>query len=216
MSSNDDMEARHGRMLAELAEAGMGVARSLYAATQQKPVSNQDFALLAEAFHAVSRSIRQTIALEFKLKHEPRQPAAPKPEAKPAPPPPTPPSTPGVRPEQVYWNEYERADWAERLDDALDAGDPDAINAAIERSVARIQRGLTRADKILTTVSPAPERRPRPAPPSRPPSRARSALLSTSSPLRPNTGSRGLGLPQGPDDPTSAPPPRPPPWRSSG
>ncbi|PZQ57812.1 MAG: hypothetical protein DI570_19405, partial [Phenylobacterium zucineum] len=70
MSSNDDMDARHGRMLVELAEAGMGVARSLYAATQQAPVSNQDFALLAEAFHTVSRSVRQTIALEFKLKHE--------------------------------------------------------------------------------------------------------------------------------------------------
>ncbi|PZQ56008.1 MAG: hypothetical protein DI570_21350, partial [Phenylobacterium zucineum] len=69
MSSNVDMDARHGRMLAELAEAGMGLARSLFAASQQG-VSNQDFALLAEAFHTVSRSVRQTIALEFKLKHE--------------------------------------------------------------------------------------------------------------------------------------------------
>ncbi|MEW5685586.1 MAG: hypothetical protein AB1942_11765, partial [Pseudomonadota bacterium] len=77
MSSHDDMEARHGRMLAELAETGMGVARWLYAATRRE-LSHADFALLAEAFHTVSRSIRQTIALELKLKHEPRQPAQPK------------------------------------------------------------------------------------------------------------------------------------------
>jgi hypothetical protein len=206
MSSNDDMEARHGRMLAELAEAGMGVARSLYAATQQKPVSNQDFALLAEAFHAVSRSIRQTIALEFKLKHAPREPAAPKPEPRPAPSPH--PATPGVRPEQVYWNEYERADWSEPLDSLL-LGDADAVNATIAQSVARIQRGLNQADKILTTVAPAPGPRPRSGP--QPASRARSTLLSTSCPLGP-----GLRLPRRPDDRASAVPPRPPPWRNSG
>jgi hypothetical protein len=212
MSSNDDMEARHGRMLAELAEAGMGVARSLYAATQQASVSNQDFALLAEAFHSVSRSIRQTIALELKHKHAPREAAAPKPEPKPAPPPP-PPMRP-ERPEQVYWNEYERADWSEPLDSLLLTGDADAVNAAIEASVARIERGLTKADKILTAVAAAPGPQPRSGP--QPPSRARGALLSTSSPLRPNTWSRGLGLPQRPDDPVSPAPPRPPPWRNSG
>jgi type IV secretory pathway VirB10-like protein len=202
MSSIDDMDARHGRMLAELAEAGMGVARSLYAATQPAPVSNADFALLAEAFHTVSRSIRQTIALEFKLKHEPRQPAAPKPEPKPEPAPPPP--TPEVRPEQVYWNEYERADWTERLDEALDAGDAEAVNAAIEASVARIQRGLTRAERVLATTghrtTPAVD------------ARTRSALFSTSSPLSP-----GPRVPRNRDDAGGdGKRPRSPPWRGSG
>ena len=210
MSSIDDMEARHGRMLAELAEAGMGVARSLYAATQRAPVSNADFALLAEAFHTVSRSIRQTIALEFKLKHAPREPAAPKPEPKPAPSPP--PSSPGVRPEQVYWNEYERADWTERLDEALDAGDADAINAAIEASVARIQRGLTKAERVLATCDPgADASRGSPLKRLSPASGRRSALLSTASPRAP-----GPGDPQSRNDRGGAAPPRPPPWRSSG
>jgi hypothetical protein len=213
MSSTDDMDARHGRMLAELAEAGMGVARSLYAATQQASVSNADFALLAEAFHTVSRSIRQTIALEFKLKHEPRQPAAPKPEPKPEPPPA--PSSPRVRPDQVYWNEYERADWAEPLDAALSSGDADAINLAIERSVARIQRGLAKAERTLTTCHPAlGAARDRDPDVLRPPivSGRRSALLTTSSHRGP-----GLRVPRNRDDndgdgATS----RPPPWRNSG
>jgi hypothetical protein len=176
MSSNDDMEARHGRMLAELAEAGMGVARSLYAATQQASVSNRDFALLAEAFHTVSRSIRQTIALELKLRHAPREPAASNSEPPPAPAPAQPPPERPERPEQVYWNEYERADWSEPLDSLLVTGDTDAINAAIAQSVARIQRGLTRADKILTNVAAAPGPQPRSGP--KPPSPAAPAALA--------------------------------------
>jgi type IV secretory pathway VirB10-like protein len=221
MSSTDDMDARHGRMLAELAEAGMGVARSLYAATQAAPVSNADFALLAEAFHTVSRSIRQTIALEFKLKHAPREPAAPKPEPKPAPPPPTPPAAPGVRPEQVYWNEYERADWAERLDDALDAGDADAVSAAIEASVACIQRGLTKAERVLATTNntsgchpalgAAQDRDPNVLRPKATSCR-RSGLLTTSSHRGP-----GLRVPRNRDDAGGGGgTPRPPPWRGSG
>jgi hypothetical protein len=202
MSSNDDMEARHGRMLAELAEAGMGVARSLYAATQAPPVSNADFVLLAEAFHTVSRSIRQTIALELKLKHAPREPAAPKPEPPPAPAPP-PPLRP-ERPEQVYWNEYERADWSEPLDSLLLSGDADALNAAIAQSVARIQRGLTKAERLLANTcdpdSGAAQDRPPVGSPPQARARTRSDLLSTSSPLRGASGKAS----------------RPPPWRNSG
>ncbi len=212
MSSTDDTDARHGRMLAELAEAGMGLARGLYAATQQAPVSNADFALLAEAFHSVSRSIRQTIALEFKLKHEPRQPAAPKPEPKPESPPA--PSPPRERPEQVYWNEYERADWNEPLDEALGSGDAAAINAAIEASVARIQRGLTRAERVLTTCHPglgaAQDRDPDVLRPKATPGR-RSALLTTSSHRGP-----GLRVPRNRDDSGGGgKAPRPPPWRNT-
>lgn len=217
MSSTDDMDARHGRMLAELAEAGMGLARSLFAATQNAPVSNHDFALLTQAFHTVSRSVRQTIALELKIRHEPRWPAPAQPEPEPAP---SPPPERRLRPEQVSWNEYERADWNEPLDEALDSGDAAAINAAIDASVARIQRGLTKARRVLDTAGhPTTVRHPgRPegairepagaAPRARP--RTRGALLSTSSPLGP-----GFQLRAGPDD-GGGKALRPPPWRNSG
>lgn len=203
MSSTDDMDARHGRMLAELAEAGMGLARSLYAATQNAPVSNHDFALLTQAFHTVSRSVRQTIALELKIRHEPRWPAPAKPEAAPSPPP-----EPRVRSEQVSWNEYERADWSEALDATLDSGDRDAINAAIETSIARIRRSLGKGETVLAGLAD------RIASPSAAasPGRTRSALLSTSSPSAP-----GLRPPRKPDGQRLAgAPQRPPPWRSSG
>lgn len=214
MSSTDDMDARHGRMLAELAEAGMGLARRLSAASQQSG-NNDDFVRLAEAFHTVSRSVRQTIALEFKLRHAPREPVAPKPESKPAAAPP--PERP-ERPEQVYWNEYERADWDAPLDALLGSGDRAAINAAVDDSIARIRRDLTRAEGVLTGPHPEP-RRPGAgqdgrllsvAPQARP--RSRSAWLSTSS--RP-----GLNLqvpPQPGDREGGGKAPRPPPWRRSG
>jgi hypothetical protein len=215
MSSTDDMDARHGRILAELAEAGMGLARGLYAATQDAPVSNADFALLAEAFHTVSRSIRQTLALEFKLKHEPKQPAAPKPVPKPEPPPA--PSPPRVRPDQVYWNEYERADWNEPLDEALGSGDAAAINAAIEQSVARIQRGLTKAERVLSNTTgchpglgAAQDRDPDVLRKQVSPGR-RSALLTTSSHRDP-----GLRVPRNRDDNGGGGKAPRPPWRNSG
>lgn len=213
MSSNDDMDARHGRMLAELAEAGMGLAMRLCAASRG-PGSTHDFVRLTEAFHTVSRSVRQTIALEFKLRHAPREPAAPKPEPRPAAAPP--PERP-ERPDQVYWNEYERADWDEKLDVLLDAGDRDAINAAVDDSIARIRRDLTKAEGVLAgpepgrpgagaspkahVLSAAPQARPQ----------SRSALLSTSSrpgldlQVPPQVGDRGGG----------GTAPRPPPWRRS-
>ncbi|MEW5685858.1 MAG: hypothetical protein AB1942_13145 [Pseudomonadota bacterium] len=211
------MDARHGRMLAELAETGMGVARGLYAATRRE-LSHADFALLAEAFHTVSRSIRQTIALELKLKHEPRQPAQPKPVAPPASSAATPPPLPRPeRPEQVYWNEYERADWDEPLDAALGAGDAAAINDAVEASIARIQRGLGKAQRVLVATtachpshSEAASRDPvGPTPQTRP--RTRSALLSTSSPLDPGATLRFSRDDTGGRDKA----PKPPPWRNS-
>jgi hypothetical protein len=215
MSSTDDMDARHGRMLAELAEAGMGLARRLSGALEE--VSDvQDLVLLAETFHTVSRSIRQTIALEFKLKHQPREPAAPKPTPAPAP---SPPPERRERPEQVYWNEHERADWNDPLDEAVGSGDAAAINAAIEQSIARIQRGLTKAERVLTNTNTtchpglgaAQDRDPDML---RPPivSGRRSALLTTSSHRGP-----GLRVPRNRDDSGgSGKAPRPPPWRNSG
>ncbi|WP_165844076.1 hypothetical protein [Phenylobacterium kunshanense] len=264
MSSDDDMEARHGRMLVELAEAGMGVAQRLHGALSRAE-GVQELVLLGEAFHTVSRSIRQTIALEHKLRHAPREPAPPKPEparpeparpeparpeparpeparpeparpeparpepARPEPamsePPKPPAPPPPERPERVYWNEYEPADWSERLDEVLSLGDRDAINAAIETSVARIQRGLAKAERVLSPCHPgrseAQSRAPAgPAPPAR--SRTRGALLSSSSPMGPSLldpGLRDPGLlaPRSLDDGGGGGErPRPPPWRSSG
>jgi hypothetical protein len=216
MSSTDDMDARHGRMLAELAEAGMGLARRLNCALEE--ISDvQDLVLLAETFHTVSRSIRQTIALEFKLKHEPRQPAAPKPDPAPTP---SPSPERRERPEQVYWNEYERADWNEPLDEALGSGDAAAMNAAIEQSVARIQRGLTKAERVLTSTNntngchpglgAAQDGDPDVLRPPTVPGR-RSALLTTSSHRGP-----GLRVPRNRDDNGGGgKAPRPPPWRNT-
>ncbi len=182
MSSTDDMDARHGRMLAELAEAGMDLARRMFAASRQAG-NNHDLVQLTEAFHTVSRSVRQTIALEFKLRHAPREPAAPRPESKPAA---APPPERADRPEQVRWNEYERSDWDERLDALLRADDRDAINAAVDDSIARIRRDLSRAAGLAAPDPgrPVPGAAPKrhvlsAAPPARP--QGRSALLSTSS-----------------------------------
>ena len=190
MSSTDDMDARHGRLLADLAEAGMDFARRLHAAAL-RPRGDHEFALLAEAFHTVSRSLRQTIALEFKLSHTPRAqvatfaPAAAKPE-----PTSSAPSARRDRPEQVCWNEHERADWGERLDAPLAAGDPKAVGLAIDASIARIRRGLASAERVLPatsdpTVATGDKRHPDPAPPR--PGR-RDALLSTASHRGPDLG----------------------------
>lgn len=182
MSSTDDMDARHGRMLAELAEAGMALARRVFAASRQAG-NNHDLVQFTEAFHTVSRSVRQTIALEFKLRHAPREPAAPRPESKPAA---APPPKRADRPEQVRWNEYERSDWDEQLDALLRADDREAINAAVDDSIARIRRDLSRAASLAAPDPgrPAPGAAPKrhvlsAAPPARP--QGRSALLSTSS-----------------------------------
>ena len=214
MSSNDDMDARHGRMLAELADAGMGAARRLGDALQNAD-NTQDLVLLSDAFHKVSRSVRQTIALEFKLAHAPREAAAPKPEPKP---PASPPPERGDRPERLDWHEYERADWDEPLEAALSAGDRDAINQAVETSVARIRRDLSTAERVVDRHHPhgchpglgaAQDRDPlRSAPAARP--RTRSTLLTTSSPMGP-----GLRGPRNRDDSGGSSSVRPPPWRSS-
>lgn len=213
MSSTDDMDARHGRMLTELAEAGMELARRMFAASRQAG-NNHDLVELTEAFHTVSRSVRQTIALEFKLRHAPREPAALRPEPRPAA---APPPERADRPEQVCWNEYERADWDEQLDALMRAGDREAINAAVDDSIARIRRNLSRAAGLAgpgpgrPVSGAAPKRHVlSAAPPARP--QGRSALLSTSS--RP-----GLDLRTSPDPDKrkgGRQTPHPPPSRRSG
>jgi len=222
MSSNDDMDARHGRMLAELAEAGMGAVRRLSDALHHAD-NTQDLVLLGEAFHKVSRSVRQTIALEFKLTHAPREPAPPKPEPKPAA---SPPAERGDRPERTDWHEYERADWDESLDAVLSAGDRDAINEAVDASIARIRGGLAHAECVLDRHQPHGRR---PGLGAANPALAKAGdrnldLLSPRSAssvaaLLGSTASHrgpGLRVPRNRDDHGEGNGARPPPWRNSG
>jgi hypothetical protein len=69
MSSPAEMAERHGRMLAELGELGLTLARDLQgrALAAETPA---EAASLAEAFHRISRSVRQSLALEAKLQRD--------------------------------------------------------------------------------------------------------------------------------------------------
>jgi hypothetical protein len=72
MSSMTEMAERHGRVLAELAELGLGLARGLQAQVLEAP-AGEDAPGLALAFHRVSRSVRLSVALEARLERERRQ-----------------------------------------------------------------------------------------------------------------------------------------------
>lgn len=66
MSNVTDMSERHRAALTELAELGLSLARKLHA--QAETVEDvEQAAELSLAFHRVSRSVRQTVALEAKL-----------------------------------------------------------------------------------------------------------------------------------------------------
>jgi hypothetical protein len=69
MSSPAEMAERQGRMLAELAELGLTLARELQARALAAETPAET-AQLAEAFHRISRSVRQSLALEAKLQRE--------------------------------------------------------------------------------------------------------------------------------------------------
>jgi hypothetical protein len=66
MATATDIAERHAAVLAELAELGLGVARRLaeLTLTAETPKEAAD---LGVAFHRVSRSVRQTLALDAKL-----------------------------------------------------------------------------------------------------------------------------------------------------
>jgi len=163
MSTEGDMRERHGRVLAELAEAGMVMVRRLgEAMARTEDVQTQ--AQLGLAFHRVSRAVRQTLALEFRLMQEARREDREPAPARAPPPEPRPPV------ERTGWNEYESDDSNETLDaleDLLDAEDvdPDAVHEAVETCMDRIRRDLD-ADRALVDVldipAPADRRRPRP------------------------------------------------------
>ncbi|MDB5419796.1 MAG: hypothetical protein JWP50_3215, partial [Phenylobacterium sp.] len=72
MSDRAEMTERHGRILAELAELGLGSARDL----QQRQLAAEtpkDAAVLASALHRISRSVRQCLALEARLERDARR-----------------------------------------------------------------------------------------------------------------------------------------------
>lgn len=148
MSIDGDMCERHGRVLAELAEAGLAMVRRLSQAMEQADDA-QTLAHVGLAFHRVSRAVRQTMALEFRLVREARrEPVVPSP--RPTQPTPT---SPRERPERADWNEYERRDTDEALDgiDALLEGDDldaETLHDALEAAISGIRRDIA-ADPIL-------------------------------------------------------------------
>src|SRR5690349_3387401 len=69
MSTSPDMAERHGRVLAELSELGLGLARDL----QARALAAEDVKTAADlglAFHRIARSVRQTLALEARLERD--------------------------------------------------------------------------------------------------------------------------------------------------
>jgi hypothetical protein len=72
MADATDMTERHGRILAELSELGLALARGVQAQAlaADDPASAADLSL---AFHRVSRSVRQTLALEARLERDRNQ-----------------------------------------------------------------------------------------------------------------------------------------------
>ena len=69
MSSLTDIAEKHAHMLGELAEFGLNLARKLHdqAMAAEEPAVVAD---LAKAFHAVSRTLRQTMLLETRVARE--------------------------------------------------------------------------------------------------------------------------------------------------
>ena len=66
MSHDPDMTARHKALLGEFAELAMALARDLHAAALAAP-EPEEKARLAQEFHRVGRSLRQTLALQARL-----------------------------------------------------------------------------------------------------------------------------------------------------
>ncbi|MET0271662.1 MAG: hypothetical protein ABW360_01595 [Phenylobacterium sp.] len=62
-------ETRHGKLLAELAGLGMSLARELHQRAMAAE-SDAEAVKLAAAFHQISRSVRQSLALEARLGRE--------------------------------------------------------------------------------------------------------------------------------------------------
>jgi hypothetical protein len=149
MKAPADMAERHGRILTELADLGLELARDLQ--VRARAASSETAAGdLARAFHNVARSVRQTLALEARLERD-RKLAAREAAQEAA----------RERIDRVQkrrgqvrdavarliWTEYEGeeaedlADEAESLAFALSYED-DFLEAPIEASIARIREAL--------------------------------------------------------------------------
>ncbi len=197
MVDDIDMRERHGRVLAELAEVGMTMVRRLSEALLEAR-DPQTQAQLGLAYHRVSRAVRQTLALEFRLAQEARRlerdRAAPATAAPPSPPRAA--TTPRPPYERTGWDEYESSDSDEALDaldGLLDAEDLDldAVHEAVETCIASIRHDLDMELPGARISSPAGEGGPAEArwkgsnPTAAPPVARRSALLGAAALPRP-------------------------------
>lgn len=152
MLIENDMRERHSRVLAELAEVGMVMVRRLGEA-MLRIEDIQVQAQIGLAYHRVSRAVRQTMALEFRLAQAAQREAAAVKTASPSPTPTSAAKPPRPASEQVGWNEYERSDSDEVLDvldELLETEDLDAdvIHEVVETTMARLRQDLA-ADPLL-------------------------------------------------------------------
>ena len=69
METAADMHERHARLLGRLAELGMALAEDLHARALAADTSEQA-ETLASGFHKLSRSVRQSLALEARLRRD--------------------------------------------------------------------------------------------------------------------------------------------------
>jgi phosphate-selective porin len=72
MSDAAEMTERRGRILAELSERGLSLARALHARALAAETT-EEACELGLAFHRISRSLRQTLALEARLERDDRR-----------------------------------------------------------------------------------------------------------------------------------------------
>jgi len=149
--------------LGALAALGMGLAERLHDAAQTTE-DPEALARLGAAFHQVSRSVRQSLALQARFASG-WVPAGHAHEVTPRPAPAAANATPKRDwPEPTGWNEYERLE-DEKLIDELDrvADLPEdqpiefaRLEAALEAGVARLRRGVLalRPATASTTLRP--------------------------------------------------------------
>lgn len=153
MSNITDMTERHRHALTELAELGMSLARKIHA--QAETVEDVERAAeLSLAFHRVSRSIRQTVALEAKLERDALHAPANDHQAPAAPGPPLSPIQAAARMrnhtrklreavEKLIYETLEREDAdfiMEDVDFQLASRDPAIMSVPVEAYIARLKR----------------------------------------------------------------------------
>jgi hypothetical protein len=153
-------------LLGELAALGMGLAERLHdvAQTTEDP---EALARLGAAFHQVSRSVRQSLALQARFASG-WVPAGHAPEVTPRPSPAPAAANAAPARERTGWDEYERLE-DEQLIDELDlvADLPEdepvefaRLEAALEAGVARLRRGVLALRPATVGMALRPNARP--------------------------------------------------------